>query len=154
KVWGGTFHSIANRLLRLHSQLIGLGEAFTVVDRSDAEDLLNDVRSELDLDKAEVRFPKKGTCLAIYSRCVNAQEPIEAALKTHFPWCSAYPEQLKQLFKAFVTRKQEQNVLDYDYLLLYWFHLMQEDAIAAEVRKRFDAVLVDEYQDTNALQAE
>src|SRR5438477_7583536 len=65
KVWGGTFHSIANRLLRLHCQSIGLGEAFTVVDRSDAEDLLNDVRSELDQDKGEVRFPKKGTCLAI-----------------------------------------------------------------------------------------
>src|SRR5256714_14615129 len=153
KIWGGTFHSIANRLLRLHSQSIGLGEAFTVVDRSDAEDLLNDVRAELELDKGEVRFPKKGTCLAIYSRCVNAQEPIEAALKAHFPWCSAYPEQLKTLFKKYVARKQEQNVLDYDDLLLYWYHLMQEEAIASEIRKRFDAVLVDEYQDTNALQA-
>ena len=152
-VQGGTFHSIANRLLRLHSQSIGLAEAFTVIDRSDAEDLLNDVRSELGLDKGEVRFPKKGTCLSIYSRCVNAQEPIESALKTHFPWCIAYPDQLKTLFKAYVARKQEQNVLDYDDLLLYWYHLMQEEAIAAEVRKRFDAVLVDEYQDTNALQA-
>jgi DNA helicase-2/ATP-dependent DNA helicase PcrA len=153
KVWGGTFHSIANRLLRLHCQSIGLGEAFTVVDRSDAEDLLNDVRAELGLDKGDVRFPKKGTCLAIYSRCVNAQEPIESALKTHFPWCSAYPEQLKTLFKKYVARKQEQNVLDYDDLLLYWYYLMQEEAIASELRKRFDAVLVDEYQDTNALQA-
>jgi DNA helicase-2/ATP-dependent DNA helicase PcrA len=153
RVWGGTFHSIANRLLRLHSQSIGLGEAFTVIDRSDAEDLLNDVRSELGLDKGEVRFPKKGTCLSIYSRCVNAQEPIEAALKSHFPWCSAYPDQLKTLFKSYVARKQEQNVLDYDDLLLYWFHLMQEESIAGEVQKRFDAVLVDEYQDTNALQA-
>ncbi|HSV14498.1 MAG TPA: ATP-dependent helicase, partial [Tepidisphaeraceae bacterium] len=154
RLWGGTFHSIANRLLRLHSQSIGLGEAFTVVDRADAEDLLNVVRSELSLDKGDVRFPKKGTCLSIYSRCVNAQEPIEEALKTHFPWCSAYPEQLKQLFKAYVARKQQQNVLDYDDLLLYWFHLMQDDAVAADVRKRFDAVLVDEYQDTNALQAQ
>src|SRR5581483_7132116 len=153
KVWGGTFHSIANRLLRLHAQSIGLAEAFTVIDRSDAEDLLNDVRSELALDKGEVRFPKKGTCLAIYSRCVNAQEPIEAALKSHFPWCSAYPDQLKTLFRSYVARKQEQTVLDYDDLLLYWYHLMQEEAIAAEVRERFDAVLVDEYQDTNALQA-
>src|SRR6478609_12027887 len=105
KVWGGTFHAIANRLLRLHSQSIGLGEAFTVVDRSDAEDLLNDVRSELSLDKGDVRFPKKGTCLAIYSRCVNAQEPIESTLKSHFPWCSAYPDQLKTLFKSYVARK-------------------------------------------------
>jgi DNA helicase-2/ATP-dependent DNA helicase PcrA len=153
RVWGGTFHAIANRLLRLHSQSLGLGEAFTVVDRSDAEDLLNDVRSDLELDKGDVRFPKKGTCLSIYSRCVNAQEPIEEALKRHFPWCSAFPDQLKSLFKAYVARKQETNVLDYDDLLLYWYHLMQDEAIASEVRKRFDAVLVDEYQDTNALQA-
>ena len=154
RIWGGTFHAIANRILRLHSQPIGLGEAFTVIDRSDAEDVMNDVRSELGLDKGDVRFPKKGTCLSIYSRCVNAQETIEDALKAHFPWCAAYPDQLKSLFKAYVAHKQSQNVLDYDDLLLYWFHLMQEPSLAAEVGKRFDAVLVDEYQDTNALQAQ
>ena len=154
RIWGGTFHAIANRILRLHSQPLGLGEAFTVIDRSDAEDVMNDVRSELGFDKGDVRFPKKGTCLSIYSRCVNAQEPIEDALKRHFPWCAAYPEQLKSLFKAYVAHKQSQNVLDYDDLLLYWLYLMQEQPLAAEVSKRFDAVLVDEYQDTNALQAE
>src|SRR5687768_16518110 len=153
RIWGGTFHAIANRLLRLESQPLGLGESFTVVDRSDAEDLLNTVRSELGFDKGEIRFPKKTTCLSIYSRCVNATEPVEDALKQHFPWCAACPEQLKTLFKAYVARKQEQNVLDYDDLLLYWLYLMQNDALAAEVRQRFDAVLVDEYQDTNALQA-
>ena len=100
-----------------------------------------------------MRFPQKGTCLAIYSRCVNAQEPIEEALRTHFPWCSDYPEQLKQLFRAYTERKQRDNTLDYDDLLLYWYHLMQDEALAADVRERFDAVLVDEYQDTNALQA-
>src|SRR5688572_15062002 len=92
QLWGGTFHAMANRILRLHSQPLGLGDAFTVIDRSDAEDLINDVRSELGFDKGDVRFPKKGTCLSIYSRCVNAQEPIETALKAHFPWCAAYPE--------------------------------------------------------------
>jgi DNA helicase-2/ATP-dependent DNA helicase PcrA len=153
KTWGGTFHAIANRLLRLHRQSLGLGDAFTVIDRSDAEDLLNEVRSEHSLDKADVRFPRKGTCLAIYSRCVNASEPVEQVLKTHFPWCMSYPEQLKSLFRAYVSRKQEQNVLDYDDLLLWWFHLMQDEPLAAEVCARFDAVLVDEYQDTNALQA-
>jgi DNA helicase-2/ATP-dependent DNA helicase PcrA len=153
RLWGGTFHAIANRILRLHAQPLGLGEAFTVIDRSDAEDVINDVRSELGLDKGDVRFPKKGTCLSIYSRCVNAQESIDDALKAHFPWCSAYPDQLKSLFKSYVAHKQQQNVLDYDDLLLYWYHLMQEEPLAAEVRKRFDAVLVDEYQDTNALQA-
>lgn len=153
RLWSGTFHAIGNRLLRLHGQVLGLGESFTVLDRSDAEDLLNSVRSELGFDKGDVRFPRKETCLSIYSRCVNASEPVEDALKTAFSWCAAYPEQLKQLFKAFVARKQEQNTLDYDDLLLYWYHLMEDDSLAAGVRERFDYVLVDEYQDTNALQA-
>src|SRR3982751_3613007 len=98
RIWSGTFHAIANRLLRLHAQSLGLGENFTVIDRSDAEDFLNVCRADLELDKGDVRFPRKGTCLSIYSRCVNAQEPIEDALKNHFPWCQDYPEQLKGLF--------------------------------------------------------
>jgi DNA helicase-2/ATP-dependent DNA helicase PcrA len=153
QIWSGTFHAVANRLLRLHARSVGIAGNFTVADRSDAEDLLNEVRSELKLDKGEVRFPRKGTCLAIYSRCVNAQEPVDVALKSSFPWCMSYPEQLKQLFRAYVERKQQQSVLDYDDLLLYWHHLMEDESLAQEVRKRFDAVLVDEYQDTNALQA-
>src|SRR6476620_10142123 len=153
RVWGGTFHAVANRLLRAHAKSIGLGDAFTVIDRSDAEDLLNVVRSELALDKGNVRFPRKGTCLAIYSRCVNAREPIEQVLTRQFPWCADFPDQLKALFKAYVDRKEEQNVLDYDDLLLWWFHLMQDEHLASEVRRQFDAVLVDEYQDTNHLQA-
>ncbi|MBI5440653.1 MAG: ATP-dependent helicase [Deltaproteobacteria bacterium] len=154
RVWGGTFHATANRLLRLHAQGVGLSENFTVLDRSDAEDLLNTVRSELALEKTDRRFPRKATCLAIYSRCVNAQEPVEEALKAYFPWCAGAAEELKGLFRAYTVRKQEQNILDYDDLLLYWYHLMKEEAVAADVRRRFDAVLVDEYQDTNVLQAE
>ena len=154
RIWGGTFHSVANRLLRVHADALGFGETFTVIDRSDAEDLMNTVRSELELDKGDVRFPRKGTCMAIYSRCVNAQEPIADALKVHFPWFVQYPDQLKLLFKAYVQRKQAQNILDYDDLLLYWHHLMQDENLSGDIRRRFDAVLVDEYQDTNALQAE
>ncbi|HWE03404.1 MAG TPA: ATP-dependent helicase [Tepidisphaeraceae bacterium] len=153
RVWGGTFHATANRLLRIYGRQAGLGENFTVADRSDAEDLLNDVRGEIGLDAGDVRFPRKGTALAIYSRCVNASEPVEHVLKSHFPWCASYPDQLKKLFVAYTRRKQEQAVLDYDDLLLYWFHLMEDPALAADVRGRFDAVLVDEYQDTNRLQA-
>jgi DNA helicase-2/ATP-dependent DNA helicase PcrA len=153
RIWGGTFHAMANRLLRMHSQSLGLGENFTVVDRSDAEDLLNEVRGDIGLDKGDVRFPRKSTSLSIYSRCVNAQEPIEATVRTHFTWCQGFDDDLKRLFQAYVAKKQSQNILDYDDLLLYWFHLMQDPALAADVSRRFDAVLVDEYQDTNALQA-
>jgi DNA helicase-2/ATP-dependent DNA helicase PcrA len=153
RLWSGTFHAISNRLLRLHAHSLGLGENFTVIDRSDAEDFLNVCRADLNFDKGDVRFPRKGTCLAIYSRCVNAQEPIEAALKSHFSWCQQYPDQLKTLFRDYTNRKLAQNLLDYDDLLLYWYHAMQDEAVAADIRSRFDAVLVDEYQDTNALQA-
>ncbi|MGA2500226.1 MAG: ATP-dependent helicase [Tepidisphaeraceae bacterium] len=152
RLWGGTFHSVAARLLRIYCKSIGLDETFTVLDRGDSEDLLDVVRGELKLDRSSARFPRKGTCMSIYSRCVNAQEPIEKALKM-FPWCEAWADQLKLLFRDYTARKHEQNVLDYDDLLLYWFHLMQDDAVAAEVRARFDHVLVDEYQDTNLLQA-
>ncbi len=153
QIWSGTFHAVANRLLRLHARSVGIAENFTVADRTDAEDLLNELRGELQLDQGEVRFPRKATCLSIYSRCVNAQEPVDVALKSSFPWCMSYPEQLKQLFRAYVERKQQQSVLDYDDLLLYWHHLMEDELLAQEVGRRFDAVLVDEYQDTNALQA-
>ncbi len=153
QIWSGTFHAISTRLLRLHAQSLGLTENFTVIDRSDAEDFLSICRSDLKFDQGDVRFPRKATCLSIYSRCVNAQEPIDAALKSHFPWCQQYPEQLKTLFRDYTNRKLDQNLLDYDDLLLYWFHAMNDPAVAADVRGRFDAVLVDEYQDTNALQA-
>lgn len=154
RVWGGTFHAIANRVIRIYAKAVSLGDDFTVMDRSDAEDLLNTVRSDLGLANAVARFPRKGTCMAIYSRCINAREPLENSLKAHFPWCEDFLGELKRLFKAYVDRKQQQNTVDYDDLLLYWHHIMQDENLAADLRRRFDAVLVDEYQDTNSLQAE
>jgi len=151
--WSGTFHSIANRLLRLHGAAIGLDPSFTVLDRADAEDLLNLARDELGFSQRSTRFPKKATCLAIYSHAVNAQCALAATLTAAFPWCAAWGDELRALFEAYVDAKQARNVLDYDDLLLYWHHLMAEPAAAAAVRQRFDHVLVDEYQDTNALQA-
>jgi len=91
---------------------MGLADSFSVLDRSDAEDFLNVCRADLELDKGDVRFPRKGTCLSIYSRCVNAQEPIEDALKNHFPWCQDYPEQLKGLFKTYTHRKLDPQELE------------------------------------------
>ena len=151
--WSGTFHAIANRLLRQHAESLRLDPAFTVLDRSDSADLLNLVRDELGLSKQATRFPKKGTCLAIYSHAVNAGRAVEETLERAFPWCATWAEELKRLFRAYVDAKQRSHLLDYDDLLLYWFYLMQEEAPADGVRRRFDHVLVDEYQDTNALQA-
>ncbi|KFC68045.1 DNA-dependent ATPase I and helicase II [Devosia sp. LC5] len=151
--WAGTFHGIGARLLREHASQLGLDPAFTIHDREDSADLMNLVRHELGLSDAKSRFPTKGTCLSIYSRVVNAQGELDEVLKTVFPWCAMWGEQLRTLFAGYVEAKQSQNVLDYDDLLLYWAGMMAEPAIAAEVSGRFDHVLVDEYQDTNRLQS-
>ncbi|HUH78010.1 MAG TPA: ATP-dependent helicase [Devosia sp.] len=151
--WAGTFHGIGARLLREHAQQIGLDPNFTIHDREDSADLMNLVRHELKFSDAETRFPTKGTCLAIYSRVVNAQGDLDDVLKSVFPWCAMWSQQLRILFSAYVAAKQQQNVLDYDDLLLYWAGMMAEPAIAAQVSALFDHILVDEYQDTNRLQA-
>jgi DNA helicase II / ATP-dependent DNA helicase PcrA len=151
--WAGTFHGIGARLLRLYCDQIGLDSNFTIHDREDSADLMNLVRHDLGLSRTESRFPTKGTCLAIYSRCVNAETPIEQVLGASFPWCSGWADELKALFAAYVEAKQHHSVLDYDDLLLYWAQTMSDPALAEDIGGRFDHVLVDEYQDTNRLQA-
>jgi DNA helicase-2/ATP-dependent DNA helicase PcrA len=154
KLWGGTFHSVATRLLRLYGNSIGLEPGFTIHDRGDSEDLLNVVRTELGLAKTDKRFPKKATCLAIYSHSVNSRRPLEDVLAEAYPWCKDYAAELKRLFSAYVDRKEAASVLDYDDLLLFWHGLLADAKAGDKVRQRFDCVLVDEYQDTNHLQAE
>jgi DNA helicase-2/ATP-dependent DNA helicase PcrA len=154
KVWGGTFHATATRLLRLHGRSIGLDPSFTILDRGDAEDLMGVLRTELGLSTNDRRFPLKGTCMDIYSRCVNAREPVDETVTTHFPWCRDEVEDLRHLFAAYVDQKAAQSVLDYDDLLLFWHGLLTDPRTARSIRSRFDCVLVDEYQDTNRLQAE
>jgi DNA helicase-2/ATP-dependent DNA helicase PcrA len=151
--WAGTFHGIGARLLRIYAEQIGLDQEFTIHDREDSADLMNLVRHELGFSKTESRFPTKGTCLAIYSRAVNSETPLDEVLKTSFPWCLAWEPQLRDLFASYVDAKQAQNVLDYDDLLLYWAQMMSEPLIAQDVGERFDHVMVDEYQDTNRLQS-
>jgi DNA helicase II / ATP-dependent DNA helicase PcrA len=151
--WAGTFHSVGARLLREHADDIGLARGFTIHDREDSADLMNLVRHELGLSKTKERFPTKGTCLAIYSRVVNSELLLEDVLGSYFPWCALWHDELRRLFALYVEAKQAQNVLDYDDLLLYWAHVMLEPSIAQDVAARFDHILVDEYQDTNRLQA-
>jgi len=151
--WSGTFHAIGARLLREYALEIGLDTAFTIHDREDSADLMNLVRHDLGFSKMERRFPMKATCLAIYSRAVNAEAPLNEVLGGSFPWCVEWESELRQLFAAYVEAKQKQNVLDYDDLLLYWAQMMAERSIADDLSSRFDHVMVDEYQDTNRLQA-
>ena len=151
--WSGTFHAIGARFLREYAEQIGLDRAFTIHDREDSAHLMNLLRHDLGLSKTEERFPAKNTCLAIYSRTVNAEATLDEILENNFPWCVGWEDELKTLFGAYVEAKQWQNVLDYDDLLLYWAQMMQVGEIARDIGSRFDHVLVDEYQDTNRLQA-
>jgi DNA helicase-2/ATP-dependent DNA helicase PcrA len=151
--WSGTFHAMGARLLREYASDIGLDAAFTIHDREDSADLMNLVRHDLGFSKMEKRFPMKDTCLAIYSRAVNAEQPLGEVLGGIFPWCAEWEAELQRLFGAYVEAKQNQNVLDYDDLLLYWAQVMMTPALADDLSDRFDHVLIDEYQDTNKLQA-
>ena len=153
-IWGGTFHSIGGRILRLYAKHLGLDPNFTVLDRADAADLLDVIRHELGFSGKEKRFPRKDTCLAIYSYRVNTRLSLKQTLEEQFPWCREWEADLTRLYREYVGRKQKNRVMDYDDLLLYWHVMMQTPALAQSLSKNFDHVLVDEYQDTSTLQGE
>jgi DNA helicase-2/ATP-dependent DNA helicase PcrA len=152
--WAGTFHSMGNRLLRHYARHLRLDPQFTVMDRADSADLMDSVRQELGLASKEQRFPRKDTCLAIYSHRVNTQKALKESLEQQYPWCAQWEADLTRLYRAYVERKQRCSILDYDDLLLYWHVMMSEPKLARHIADHFDHVLVDEYQDTNRLQAE
>ncbi|MBN1604874.1 MAG: ATP-dependent helicase [Chitinispirillaceae bacterium] len=154
QVWSGTFHSVANRLLRIYGKSLGLEPEFTIIDPADAEDMLDVIRQKkIDVAKTG-RFPKKSTLLSIYTRRMNAGEELELILKRDFSWCEKWKDELKIIFREYTAQKQTRNVLDYDDLLQYWFYLLQDKTAASIIDKKFDHVLVDEYQDLNNLQAD
>ena len=153
KVWGGTFHAVANRLLRRYGSAVGLQDGFTVIDQSDAASLFGMIRTELGYSGSKQRFPKKETIAAVYSRTVNARTPLTETVEERFPWVLDHVDALREIFRAYTARKKEHNVVDYDDLLLYWNALLESPA-GGTVRGLFDHILVDEYQDTNRSQAE
>jgi DNA helicase-2/ATP-dependent DNA helicase PcrA len=114
KVWGGTFHAIANRLLRMNGRSLGLSPDFTVLDQADMADLMDLIRGEQhpSRDRHERRFPKKDTLVAIYSRMVNAGEGLSHVLEHAFPWCTDDADGIRSIFAEYTHRKRAQNVLD------------------------------------------
>ena len=154
QVWGGTFHAIANRLLRQFGGALGLPPGFTVLDQGDSTDLMGLVRGEQGLAERGSRFPRKETVASIYSRTVNSQQKLGEVLERWFPWCGDHGDALRGLFTAYTQRKRRHHVLDYDDLLLYWRALAASSETGHAVRNLFDHVLVDEYQDTNAIQVD
>ncbi|HEX5936812.1 MAG TPA: ATP-dependent helicase [Actinomycetota bacterium] len=153
-VWGGTFHAIGNRLLRIHGRALGLSPDFTVLDQADGADVMNLLRDELGYSSRERRFPRKDTLAAIYSRTVNAGDRLADVVKRHYPWCLDETEGIREIFRAYTERKRQQHVLDYDDLLLFWKSLATSPEAGPQLAAAFDHVLVDEYHDTNALQAD
>src|SRR5665213_1618451 len=152
--WSGTFHSMANRLLRHYARHLKLDPQFTVIDRGDSADLMDAIRQELGFDGKEQRFPRRDTCLAIYSHRVNTRKALKESLDEQYPWCVQWEDELTRLYRAYVQRKQSYGILDYDDLLLYWHIMMGDAKLAQHVSGHFDHVLVDEYQDTNVMQAQ
>ncbi len=152
--WCGTFHSVAARLLREEAPRIGLASGFTVLDRADAQDLMAHTRQALGLAQSEQRVPLAPTCLAIHSRCVNTRQPLAHVIASTFPWCLGHEADLQRLFAAYGETKLQQQSLDFDDLLLAWWHMMQVPALAQRICGRYDHVLVDEVQDINCLQAD
>ena len=154
RVWGGTFHAIGNRLLRVHGRALGLSPDFTVLDQADAADVMNLLRDDLGYSGRERRFPRKDTLASIYSRVVNAGERLPFVLARHYPWCLDEADGIREIFQAYAERKRRQRVLDYDDLLLFWKALATSPTAGPQLASMFDHVMVDEYQDTNALQAD
>jgi DNA helicase-2/ATP-dependent DNA helicase PcrA len=153
-VWAGTFHSIGNRLLRHYGRYLNLEPGYSVIDRSDSADLFDSLRQEMKLGEQYQRFPRKDTCLAIYSWRINTQKSLHETLEQQFPWCLNWEQDLAKLCRAYVERKQRCGLLDYDDLLVYWQLMMSEPKLAQQVGANFDHIMVDEYQDTNRLQGD
>lgn len=151
--WCGTFHGVAARLLREHAAALGLSPDFSVLDRADAEELLAQARAGLGLHESTTRFPLARSCQAIFSRCINAALPLAEVLERHHPWCADHHDALQALAQAYAKAKQAQRLMDYDDLLQLLALALQQPGMAPAMGARFSHVLVDEMQDTNALQA-
>ena len=154
RITGGTFHAIAHRIIRQHAESFSLPPEFTVIDPADVADLIDARRAEHGLAGTQRRAPRAAACADIYTRCVNTQMSVAEVVKESFPWCAEYTGQLAGLFRAFVAHKRSHALVDFDDLLLLWRAALADDAAGPVLRGMFDAVLVDEYQDVNAVQAD
>ena len=154
QIRGGTFHSIAHRIIRQHAEAFALPPRFSVIDPGDVTDLFDVLRGNHGLVSTERRTPRAGVCADIYTRCVNTQQTVADVVKAGFPWCTHVTGQLSDMFRAYVARKRGHGLVDFDDLLLLWRAALADSAAGPVLRGMFDAVLVDEYQDVNAVQAD
>ncbi len=153
-VQGGTFHSFANMILRKYSPLLELSNNFTILDRADSEDIINHLRGKV-ITKAEKRFPKKGTILDIYSKSINKVTPSSEVIERDYPQFSHATEKINEIAKLYTEYKRRNSLVDYDDLLLYLKTLLEvNEKVRNNLSNQYKYILVDEYQDTNKLQAQ
>jgi len=155
RIWGGTFHSVGNRLLRRYAEAIGYRSNFTILDDEDAKETMDGAISSLGINTLERRFPKGDVLLDIYSFLINTRTPLELHLEQNYPHFALYKEEMVNVFRRYKDRKREANAMDFDDLLVNWKLLLDDHPeISAALKRRFRSILVDEYQDTNKLQAD
>jgi ATP-dependent DNA helicase UvrD/PcrA len=154
-LWGGTFHSVGNRILRRHGSALGYSSGFTIMDREDQKDLINTVVAASGIDPKEIRFPKGDVLAEIFSFVVNTEKPLEELLAEKFPYFLPLLEKIRDVYERYEKKKKATNSMDFDDLLEKTLLLLQQHERIGEVyRRQFQFILVDEYQDTNKIQAD
>ena len=154
-LWGGTFHSVGNRILRRHADRLGYPRNFTILDREDAKDLISAAIDSAEIDVKATRFPKADVLGDIFSLVVNTEKPVAKLLEEQYDYFSALAPQIEDLQRRYAERKRAAGVMDFDDLLVLWLKLLQEHAeVREQYQRRFQFILVDEYQDTNRLQSD
>ena len=154
-LWGGTFHSIGNRILRRHADRLGYKPDFTILDREDSKDLIQACIDAAKIDTTEIRFPKAEMLGDMFSMAVNTSQRIHTILETNYHAFAGMGDVIAQIQNAFQERKRQTNVMDFDDLLVLWLKLLREhEDVREQYQRRFQFVLVDEYQDTNKLQSD
>ena len=153
-LWGGTFHSIGNRLLRRHSQSVDYPSDFTIMDREDAKDLLSACIAAEKIDVKATRFPKPEVVADIFSQAVNRMIPVDDMIQEQFGYFKHLTAPIEAVLKRYVERKRAGGLMDFDDLLVLWLELLKKDEVMRQrYQQRFQYILVDEYQDTNKLQS-
>ena len=154
-LWGGTFHSIGNRMLRRHGSVLGYSSGFTILDREDQRDLIATVVSSSGIDPKEIRFPKADVLADLFSFTVNTERPMDEMLAEKFPYFLPLLEQIKGVHAGYEKKKKATNSMDFDDLLEKTLRMLKEHPeVAGFYRRQFQFILVDEYQDTNKIQAD
>ena len=154
-LWGGTFHSIGNRILRQHAPLLGYQRDFSIMDREDAKHLISTCVAESDIDVKATRFPKAEVLNEIFSLAINTHKPLPQILGEQYDYFAPLAPEIENIRQRYAARKRSTNAMDFDDLLALWLELLQkETAVREQYQRRFQFVLVDEYQDTNKLQSD